>query len=302
MAAGGKDTQSCEEISLHIILGGTGRIGSATALALLKRGEPVTIVTRDAMHGTDLRNAGARIAVADIRDIATLRDIFRTGSRAFLLNPPADPAGDTDAEESANVAAIVAALNGSGLQKVVAASTYGARPGERCGDLTVLYEFEEMLRAQSIPAAINRGAYYMSNWLGMLNAVREGGKLPSFFPADFAFPMVAPQDLGEAAARRLMEPAGDIGLRYVEGPARYTSRDVAAAFSEELGIAVEVENIPRHAWEKTFTQFGFSKAAAQSYACMTGTVVDDEAEWPNSPERGSTSLREYVRSIVEAGG
>lgn len=287
---------------MHIILGGTGRVGSATASALLKLGEPVTVITRVATHGSDLRDAGARIVVADIRDIAGLREIFRTGTRAFLLNPPADPSGDTDAEERANVAAIVEALDGSGLQKVVAASTYGARPGERCGDLTVLYEFEEKLRAQPIPAAINRGAYYMSNWLGMLDAVRYRGTLPSFFPADFAFPMVAPQDLGEAAARRLLEPAHETGLRYVEGPERYTPRDVANVFSEVLGIAVEVETIPRQAWEKTFAQFGFSKAAARSYTCMTGTVVDDETEWPDHPERGKTTLRDYIRSIVEAGG
>jgi uncharacterized protein YbjT (DUF2867 family) len=287
---------------MHIVLGGTGLVGSATARALLKRGEPVTIVTRDAAHGSDLRDAGARIAAADIRAIAGLREVFRTGTRAFLLNPPADPSGDTDAEERMNVAAIVAALDGSGLQKVVAASTYGARPGERCGDLTVLHEFEEKLRAQSVPAAINRGAYYMSNWRGMLDALRDRGTLPSFFPADFALPMVAPQDLGEAAARRLLEPASETGLRHVEGPERYTPRDVADAFSHAVGMTVEVETIPREAWEETFAQFGFSKAAAQSYACMTGTVVDDETKRPNDPERGTTTLRDYIRSIVGAGG
>jgi uncharacterized protein YbjT (DUF2867 family) len=190
---------------MHVILGGTGQVGSATARALLERGEPVTIVTRDPNHGSDLEAAGSRIAVADVRDVARLREVFRTGTRAFLLNPSAAPTRDTDAEERANVAAIVEVLDGSGLEKVVAASTYGARPGERCGDLTVLHEFERRLKAQSIPAAINRGAYYMSNWGGMLDAVRGSYTLPSFLPADMALPMVAPEDLGEAARA---SPAG----------------------------------------------------------------------------------------------
>ena len=284
---------------MHVILGGTGQVGSATARALLKRSEPVTIVTRDARHGSELEEAGARIAVADIRDVSRLRELFRSGKRAFLLNPPASPSGDTDAEERANVAAIMEAVEGSGLEKVVAASTYGARPGERCGDLTVLYEFEQRLEAQSIPAAINRGAYYMSNWVGMIEAVRDSGKLPSFFPAEMAIPMVAPEDLGEAAARRLLEPASDTDLRYVEGPEYYTPRDVADAFSEALDMTVEVAVIPRGAWEATFIQLGFSKAAAQSYACMTGTVVDGEAEKPDNPERTQTTLRDYVRNIVK---
>lgn len=287
---------------MHIILGGTGRVGSATARALLKRGEPVTIVTRDAARGADLKDAGAQVVVADVRNVVALREVFRTGTRAFLLSPPADPSGDTDAEERANVAAIVAALDASRLQKVVAASTYGARAGERCGDLTVLHEFEQQLNALPVPAAINRGAYYMSNWLGMLDTVRERGVLPSFFPADFALPMVAPEDLGEAAARRLLEPASETGLRFVEGPDRYTPRDVADAFSIALGRAVEVETVPRERWEQTFAQFGFSESAARSYACMTGTVLDDEAAAPDAPQRGKTTLQEYIRSSVKADG
>ena len=119
---------------MYVILGGTGQVGSATARALLDEGQKVTIVTRDESHGKDLENAGAKIAVADIRDIDALRRIFQTAKRAFLLNPPADPTGDTDEEERENVAAIVSALDGSGLEKVVAASTYGAFEGQRCGD------------------------------------------------------------------------------------------------------------------------------------------------------------------------
>lgn len=92
-----------ESIFLYVAVGGTGQLGSATAHVLLKRGEFVTIVTRNATHGADLRKAGARIAVADFRDISGLREVFRTGTHALLLNPPPDPSSDTDAEERASV-------------------------------------------------------------------------------------------------------------------------------------------------------------------------------------------------------
>lgn len=281
---------------MHIILGGTGRVGSATARALLMRGEAVTVVTRDAARAVELRNAGAQVAVADVRDVKKLREILRTGSTAFLLNPPAPPSTDTDAEERSTVASIVEALDGSGLTKVVAASTAAARPGPPpCGDLTVLFEFEEKLRAQSIPVAVNRAVYYMSNWVEMIDIVREQGKLPSFFPADFAFPMVAPEDLGEVAARRLLDSTEDTGVVHIEGPQFYTPRDVADAFSEVLGTTIEVDTIPRPKWEETFRQLGFSESAARSYTCMTGTLLDEASEWPDATERGTTSLRDYVR-------
>lgn len=282
---------------MYIVLAGTGQVGSAVARALLRRGEPATVVTRDEKNAASLQQAGAEVAVANIRDVARLREVFRAGRRAFLLNPPADPSGDTDAEERANVDAIVEALDGSGLEKVVAASTYGARAGERCGDLTVLYEFEQKLRAQSIPAAVNRGAYYMSNWAGMLEAVREGGKLPSFFPADFVLPMVAPNDLGEAAAERLLSSVGDIDDRYVEGPERYTPTDVANAIADTFGLSVELEVVPREGWQSTFLQLGFSEEAAESYACMTAAVVEGEGSEPDNPDRGTTGLRDYIGTL-----
>lgn len=286
---------------MHIILGGTGQVGSAVARALLRRGEAVTILTREEARGAELKAAGAQIAVGDVRDTARLRDVFRAGRRAFLLNPSAAPSGDTDVEERLNVASILNALEDSRLELVVAASTYGARPGERCGDLTVLYELEEGLRSRAIPAAINRGAYYMSNWLGMIDAVREGGTLPSFFPADFALPMVAPRDVGEAAARRMVESPdrSALQLHFIEGPERYTPRDVAAAFTAVLNKTVKVEPVPRSQWVDTFVQLGFSKAAAESYACMTGTVLDEVAEWPENPERGPTTLRDTIRGAIE---
>ena len=279
---------------MHIIIGGTGHVGSATARALLRRGEPVTVVTRNAGHAAGLRDAGAKVAVADVRDVPALRAILRTGTTALLLNPPAAPFTDTDAVERANAAAIVDAVTGSGLRKAVAVSTTGARRGERCGDLTVLFEFEEKLKAQAVPVAVNRGVYYMSNWTEMLDTVRHRGKLPSFFPEDLVIPMVAPDDLGEVAARRLLEPADRTDTIDVEGPRRYTPRDVADAFAHALGRPVDVEVIPRHAWEQTYRQLGFSPEAARSYACMTGTVLDEQDGWPEEPVRGPTTLEDFI--------
>jgi uncharacterized protein YbjT (DUF2867 family) len=264
----------------------------------LNEGQEVTIVTRDESHGEELKQAGVKIAVADIRDVDTLRGILRSGTRAFLLNPPADPPSDPDEEERGNVAAIITALDGSGLEKVVAQSTYGAFDGPRCGDLTVLYAFEQDLMRQSIPAAINRAGYYMSNWGGMSETVRESGTLPSFFPAGLSIPMVAPVDVGKAAAKRLMSGTEDVGIEHIEGPERYTATDVAAAFAHAMEREVAVQEIPRHALEDTFRGFGFSDEAAASYACMTRRVIDGKSDVADEPIRGKILLESYIASIV----
>jgi uncharacterized protein YbjT (DUF2867 family) len=283
---------------MYVIMGGTGHVGSATAASLLARGEQVTIVTHDAGRADAWLGEGAEIVEANVNDVASLRTAFRRGSRALLLNPSADTSADTDAVERRTVANILAALDGSGLEKVVAVSTGGAQPGDRMGDLNVLWELEERLGRQPIPAAINRGSYYMSNWDSQVESVRKTGKLQTMYPADLLIPMVAPLDLGEIAAQRLESPLDDSGIRYVEGPRRYSSADVAKAFSQALGVPVSVDVVPRGKWEEAFRGLGFSEAAADSYARMTAVSLDGGFDMPDDALRGATTLEAHIRDLI----
>ncbi|SCB23048.1 Uncharacterized conserved protein YbjT, contains NAD(P)-binding and DUF2867 domains [Bradyrhizobium shewense] len=282
---------------MFIVIGANGRVGSAVASTLLSAGRPVTAVLHSSDNDADWRKRGAQTAVVDVRNTEALRAVFRTGTRAFLLNPNADVSTDTDREEHATVRSIVAAVDGSGLEKVVAASTYGAQPGERCGDLNILYDFEQALAARSTPATIQRGAYYMSNWDEMLGAAKRG-VLPTIIPGDMKIPMVAPADLGKAAARHLLERPCDHDVHYVEGPERYSPQDVADVFAAALGNPVKVEVLPRDQWIAAYRKLGFSAAAAESYARMTAVSVDSGFAMSAPFERGRTTLEDYIGALV----
>ncbi|CAN7361302.1 NmrA family NAD(P)-binding protein [Polaromonas sp. LjRoot131] len=292
---------------MHIILGGTGHVGSALVKRLVDAGEPVTLVTHDpdksgragkAKHEVPQR---AKVALADVHDVPALRKVFQQGTRLFLLNPPAAPATDTDAEERATAKSIIEALQGTRLEKIVAESTYGAQPVERAGDLGILYDMEKALEAQAIPFSVIRAAYYMSNWDASLKTARDEGVIDSMYPADFKLPMVAPQDLGEFAARLMTEPAEKTGIFYAEGPEQYSPGDVAAAFSEALGKPVSVRVTPREQWVATFQALGFSPAAAKSYAEMT-RLTRDRPYTADAPVRGRTTLRAYMQALVDRQG
>lgn len=282
---------------MYVIMGGTGHVGSAVAETLLNRGKAVIVVTRDAENGERAASLGAEIVVADVNDVESLRASFQRGRRAFLLNPPADVTTDTDVVERETAAKIVAALEGSGLEKVVAESTTAAQPGERLGDSNTLWKLEEGLRGQPIPAAINRAAYYMSNWDQQLDVIRKTGKLQTNFPADFKIPMIAPKDLGVIAADRLTSSTDDADIRFVEGPERYSSTDVAQAFSKALARDVEVVVTPRDQWVATYLKLGFSQSAAVSYSRMTGLALDQGFHFDN-PIHGKTTLESHVEALV----
>jgi uncharacterized protein YbjT (DUF2867 family) len=286
---------------MHIVLGATGHVGSAVAMALLDRGEPVIVVTRDPRKAERFIRRGGGAAIADIHDTDALRPALQRGRSAFLLMPPAAPSTDTVGEEHRTVASIVRALAGTQLEKVVVQSAYGAQPGEGLGDLGVLYDFEQAVTALGVRTSIIRAAYYMSNWDSALDTARDTaghwGKVQTFFPPDFALPMVAPADLGRVAARLLTEEIGHTGVRYVEGPTPYSARDVARAFAQALGREVRTVETPPSQWRVAYQSLGFSPIAAESYARMTAVTLDG-VERPDAPERGSISLSEYVNQLV----
>jgi hypothetical protein len=108
--------------------------------------------------------------------------------------------------------------------------------------------------------------------------------------------MAAPADLGRIAARFLTAIDAS-GVRYVEGPERYTPGDVARAFAQALGRNVQVAVTPRSAWLDAFRALGFSPVAAASYARMTELTLAGPA-LPAAPERGETTLTDYIGELV----
>lgn len=282
----------------YIILGASGHIGSVVAEKLLSDGHDIIAVVRDEAKAESLKSAGAEIAAVDVTDTERLRATFQRGRRAFLLNPPAPVTGDTDVEENRTALSIAEAIRGSGLEKVLVESTYGAQPGEAIGDLSVLWNFESAVAKAMVPMAVNRGAYYFTNLDMLLDEARDG-TITTMFPAHLTIPMVAPSDLGLAAAKRLTSPVEDIGRRYVEGPEHCSFDEVAAAFANALGHAVTVKTTERADWEASFRQAGFSESAACAYTRMTEASLNG-FEMPKNPLHGVTGLQQYISKLVDA--
>lgn len=283
---------------MDIILGATGHVGSEVAKNLISQGQDITVVTHDPLKKEAWASRGARVAIVDVHETEKLASLFKRGDRLFFLNPPADPSTDTVKEEKMTVYSILEALKGSGIEKVVAESTYGAQPGDGIGDLGVLQEMEEGLKDLGVSTSILRAAYYMSNWDGFLQSAREESQIYSLYPIDFKLPMVAPADIGKVAAELLQMPITTNETYYVEGPEYYSSGDVAKAFSKALGKEVSVKVLTEEEWEPWLMKMGFSQAAAESMIKMTKITLESDFELPVSPIKGTTTLTEYINGLV----
>jgi len=281
---------------MNIVLGASGHVGGTVARRLLEQGRAVTVVLHRSEQAAAWSARGASVAVLDVHDTAALTAAFCKARRAFLLNPPASPSLDVDREERRTVHSILEAVRSASLEKIVVQSTYGAQANPHCGDLGSLYIFEQGARETGVPLCIVRAAYFMSNWFGALSTAQQSGVFPSLLPKGFKAPMVAPQDVGELAARLLVAPVEETGVYNIEGPEPYTPEDVAAVLGNVLGRDVTVDEIPHSQWLEFYRRNGFCPEAAQSYAAMTGIFVDGRYERPRMPLRGATDLQTCLRN------
>ncbi len=280
---------------MDLVLGASGHVSGTVARRLLEQGRAVTVVVHCPEQAAEWSARGASVAVLDVHDTPALTAAFCKARRAFLLNPPASPSLDVDHEERRTVHSILRAVQGASLEKIVVQSTCGAQDNPHCGDLGSLYAFEQGARETGVPLCIVRAAYFMSNWFGALSTAQQSGVFSSLLPKDFKAPMVAPQDVGELAARLLVAPVEETGVYNIEGPEPYTPEDVATALGAVLGRHVTVDEIPRPEWPEFYRRNGFCPEAARSYATMTGIFVDGRYDRPSTPLRGATDLQTCLR-------
>jgi len=73
---------------MYAITGVTGKVGGATARALLAAGQSVRAVVRNVDKGQVWRNVGCEVALATIEDGASLSVAFQRAEAVFVLVPP----------------------------------------------------------------------------------------------------------------------------------------------------------------------------------------------------------------------
>jgi uncharacterized protein YbjT (DUF2867 family) len=151
--------------------------------------------------------------------------------------------------------AIKAAIEAASPAKVVFLSTVGAQVSEP-NLLNNSKMTEEMLRTVSAPVAFLRAGWFMENAAWDVEVARSG-VIPSFLhPLDHAIPMVATADIGRTAAELLRDTWSGVRLIELEGPRRYSARDIGAAFAAALRRDVRMEPVPRDTWEALFRSQG----------------------------------------------
>ena len=281
---------------MFVVAGVGGNSGSAAARALIAAGERVRGLTRDPAR---LNVPGVEPFEAALDDADALTRAFTGATGAYVLCPPdlrhPDPIGLYEAVATATARAARAA----GLPRLVLLSSVGAHLPSGTGPVLGLHKAEAVLADAARQVTFLRPASFMDNWRGLVDAAR-GGVLPSFIAdLDAPAPPVSTRDIGGAAAALLLEGAPPRVVE-LEGPRRYSVRDVADAFGRALGREVAPVAVPRAGWSDALAQAGFGPVYARLLEEMYASLDDGRMRAEGVPDqrRGAVTIDEAVAAWV----
>lgn len=281
---------------MFVVAGVSGNSGSAAAHALIAAGEQVRGLTRDPAR---LNVSGVEPFEATLEDTQALTRAFAGAAGAYVLCPPdlqhPDPIGSYEAV----AVAIAQAARAAGLPRLVLLSSVGAHLSSGTGPVLGLHKAEAILADVAPRVTFLRPASFMDNWRGLVDAAR-GGVLPSFVSdLDAPAPTVSTRDIGAVAADLLRErePPRVVEL---EGPRRYSVRDVAGALGQALGRQVQPIVIPREGWRDALAQAGFGCRYAELLEEMYASLNSGHmlAEGVPDYRKGAVTVEDAVAAWV----
>jgi NAD(P)H dehydrogenase (quinone) len=282
---------------MYAVTGITGKVGGATASALLARGQPVRAILRDETKAAPWRARGCDIALAEMTDPDALTTAFADAEAVFVLIPSCFDPRPGLPEVRAVIAALTTALTKAAPRRVVVLSTVGAQATQP-NLLNQLGLVEQALGQLPMPVAFLRAAWFMENAAWDVPAARDGTLASFLQPLDRAIPMVATHDIGQLAAQLLQESWQ--GRRVVElaGPTPVSPLDIAAGFAALLGHAVTPSIVPRETWETLFTAQGMQHPTPRMQMLdgfNQGWITFEGHEHV----RGATPLQTVLKTLVQ---
>jgi uncharacterized protein YbjT (DUF2867 family) len=242
----------------HLVLGGTGTVGSAIVSRLLQKGERVRVVTRSAEHARALPK-GVDSVIGDLADPNTYEKTFIDYDHLFLLTAN----GPTDAMEGL---AAVNEAHRTKARRVVHLSIHDVEKAPAAPHFASKIAIERALKESGIPFTILRPNNFYQNDYWWKDAILQYGVYPQPI-GDVGISRVDTRDIAEAAVRALTED-GHVGKTYaLVGPDALTGADCAASFSNALGKKVAYGGNDLQAWATSMRAY-LPAWAIYDYALM----------------------------------
>jgi uncharacterized protein YbjT (DUF2867 family) len=230
----------------HLVLGGTGTVGSLVVSGLIEKGEQVRVVTRDAAKAKTLPQ-GATAVIGDLLRPETYDGIFGDYDTLFLLtaNGPSDLMEGLGAvaEAKRTKARRVVHMSIQDLEKCIEAPHFASK-----------IAIEAALKESGLPWTILRPNNFYQNDFWWKDAIVQYGVYPQPIGSK-GVSRVDTRDIAAAAVRALTEP-GHTGKTYtLAGTDALTGEQTARMYADALGKPVAYAGDDLDAWAKAMAPY-----------------------------------------------
>jgi len=288
---------------MYVVTGATGNTGKVVAARLLDAGKQVRVIVRSRDKAAALARRGAEVVVADLYDERALRDAVSGAQGVYLMSPPDPKSNDFIAERKRLTGLLARVVVQAEVPHVVLLSSFAAQHADGTGPILTAHNAEQQLMAAGATATIVRAGSFLENWTSVLPVAKRDAVLPSFLPLDRPVWTIDTRDIGDVAAKALLDGPRVQGTNIIElsGPVPTSPNDIARCLTRIFGHEVKPVHVPLEQLVPQLTAFGVSPHFAglmrELYAAQaTGTRIDYE----NVGERvyGHYSLEESLRELT----
>jgi uncharacterized protein YbjT (DUF2867 family) len=224
-----------------LVIGGTGKVGGAVVMELLKRGANMRVLARKQPE-TGKVPAGVEVAIGDLLDPVSLEHAMQGVDKLFLLNAVV-------ADELTQALIAYGIARRIGLKHVTYLSVFKVDQFRDVPHFASKLAVESALREFGVPYTILRPGYYIQNDANLKDALTGPGVYP--MPIGYAGIAVADvSDIAEVAAISLTEE-GHQGQTYdIVAPIMISGPGNAVLWSKLLGKEIKYTGHDFDQWEQ----------------------------------------------------
>ena len=246
----------------------TGNTGKVITSKLLEEGHKVRAIGRSSERLAPLVEKGAEPHIGSIEDVQFLTETFTGADAVYAMIPPDFTAEKFRSYQNQIGEHLAAAIEKSGVKRVVFLSSMAAHLSDKTGPIAGLHDVEERLnKLQGVDILHLRPTFFMENLFEGIGTIKNMGVNGSAIQGDIPFAMIATHDIGDYAARRLSKlNFSGKSAQELLGPRDLTMQEATSILGKAIGKSdLEYVQFSYEDTDKAVQSIGFTPDGARTY-------------------------------------
>ncbi len=291
------------KIAITTPTGKNGRTLTKRLLDVAKEKQlEIVLLARDPEKVREFTEHGARVEKGNLDDAVFVARATAGVDALFWLTPQNfEPGEEVRAGYNRYGRVAAEAVKRNGISHVVHLSGFDTeKEGEGGQIVDGLADVERLLNDASTNITHVRAAFYLENYLGQLESIKNQGSVYMPVKGDTNVAMVATQDISEVAARELLALDWS-GRRVVSamGPKDLTFDEAAAELSKGIGRQVTHVTVTPDQARESMIGSGMSPGLTDGFLAIFAAGDAGLLRWVRDESSTTpTTMEEFARTVV----